>query len=259
MDPRRWLSKAAMVVAALLLAAGAQAHTLRLKSGQVVYGTYLGGTKDQVQFLVNGEVKVYSTADILSIQFTSRSSAASTPAEPARLTRTVTVPQGTRLLVRMIDSVDSDTNKVGDIFHASLEDDLRIGDVVVARKGADVYGKLVAVQSAGRLTGKSELALELTGIRLVDGTVHSITTGAYQEAGASRTGQTVKRAVGGAAIGAVIGAIAGGGSGAAKGAGIGAAAGTGITLITRGEQVKVPSETLLEFQLAQPLMVTLPK
>ncbi len=258
MNSRRWFSTAATVLAALLLAAWAQAHTLRLKSGQVIYGTYLGGTKDQVQFLVNGQVKVYPTAEILSIQFSSTSSAARS-SEQAPLTRMVTVPQGTRLLVRMIDSVDSDTNKVGDIFHASLEDDLRIGDVVVARKGADVYGKLVAVQSAGRLTGKSELALELTGIRLVDGTVHSITTGEYQEAGASRTGQTVKRAIGGAAIGAVIGAIAGGGSGAAKGAGIGAAAGTGITLITRGEQVKVPSETLLEFQLAQPLTVTLPK
>lgn len=249
---------ATVLLGCLMVVEVAAAHVLRLKNGQVVQGTYLGGTKDQVQFLVNGEVRVYSTAEVASIQFTSTAATAH-PAQAGSLTRMVTVPQGTKLLVRMIDSVDSSTNKVGDIFHASLEDDLRIGDVVVARKGADVYGKLVAVESAGRLTGKSELALELTGLRTVDGVVHPIVTGEYQEAGASRTGQTVKRAVGGAALGAVIGAIAGGGSGAAKGAGIGAAAGTGITLITRGEQVKVPSETLLEFQLAQPLTVTLPK
>ncbi|HVB35326.1 MAG TPA: hypothetical protein VNJ52_13270 [Patescibacteria group bacterium] len=240
------------------IVAAAQTSTMHLRDGQLVMGTYLGGTKDQVQLLVNGQVKIYQTSEIASIDFiSSQDSAASS--DSTGLTQMVTVPVGTPIVVRMIDSVDSSVNRPGDIFHASLEEDLRIGDVVVAQKGADVYGKLMSVQSAGRVTGKSELSLELTGIRLVDGRIQPVVSGAYQEAGKSRTKQTVEHSIIGAAIGAVIGGVAGGGGGAAKGVGVGAAAGTGVTVITRGQQVKIPSETLLQFQLAQPLTITLPK
>src|SRR5262249_40059549 len=53
--------------------------------------------------------------------------------------------------------------------------------------------------------------------------------------------------------GAIIGAIAGGGKGAAIGAGAGAAAGAGVQVLTRGDRVNVPAESLLTFRLAQPL------
>jgi len=274
----------AFALAAVLTAAvAAQASTLKLKDGRQFQGTYLGGTKDQVQFLINGEVRVFDTAQVYEIDFATpqpessmdQPAAPATPpdAQPATqpapqpappynssgLTQTVTVPQGTPVLIRMIDSVDSSVNKPGDIFHAGLEDDLRIGDVVVARKNADVYGKLIQVKSAGRATGKSELSLELTGIRTVNGSIQPIVSGEYQEAGKSRTKQTVEHSIIGAAIGAVIGGVAGGGGGAAKGAGIGGAAGAGVTMITHGEQIRIPSESLLRFQLAQPFMITLAK
>jgi hypothetical protein len=61
---------------------------------------------------------------------------------------------------------------------------------------------------------------------------------------------------GGAVLGAIIGGIAGGGKGAAIGAGAGSAAGAGVQVLTRGQQVKVPSETLLEFRLQQPVTIT---
>ncbi|HVC00503.1 MAG TPA: hypothetical protein VNJ12_14385 [Candidatus Dormibacteraeota bacterium] len=249
-----------LTLAILLTAvvAAAQNSTVYLQDGQQVMGTYLGGTKDQVQMLVNGQVEIFQTSNIASIDFISPETSAASTGSSA-LSQMVTVPEGTPILIRMIDSVDSSVNKPGDIFHASLEEDLRIGDVVVARKGTDVYGKLMSVQSAGRVTGKSELALELTGIRTVDGRIQPVVTGAYQEAGKSRTKQTVEHSVIGAALGAIIGGVAGGGGGAAKGVGIGAAAGAGVTVITRGQQVKVPSETLLQFQLAQPITITLPK
>lgn len=246
------------VVLTGLVAVAAQASTLRLKDGTVLQGTYLGGTKDQIQFMVNGEVKVYNTTDVASITFVTTAQAADL-AGAQGLTQAVTVPQGTPIVVRMIDSLDSSVNKPGDIFHASLENALKIGDVVVAQRGADVYGQLVSVKSAGRLAGKSELALKLNSIRTVNGTVQPIVTGEYEEAGKSRTKQTAKHAVIGAAIGAVIGGVTGGGGGAAKGAGIGAAAGTAVTVITHGEQIKVPSETLLQFQLAQPFLFTTAK
>lgn len=279
---KRLISLAGVILLAAV-AAMAQDSTVYLRNGQMVMGTYLGGTKDQVQVLVNGQVKIYQTSNIASIHFisTQASATATTPAVPAQpaapaaptaqatpapattnssgLTQMVTVPQGTEIMVQMIDSVDSSVNKPGDIFHADLVSDLQIGNVLVARKGADVYGRLISVKSAGRVTGKSELALELTGIRTVNGTIQPVVTGEYQQAGKSRTKQTVEHSVIGAAIGAVIGGVVGGGSGAAKGAGVGAAAGTGVTVITKGPQVKIPSETTLQFQLAQPFTITVAK
>jgi hypothetical protein len=151
----------------------------------------------------------------------------------------------------MIDSVDSKTNHVGDRFRASLEADLVANGMVVAPKGADVYGRLADAQQAGHITGKAQLKLELTDI-LIQNRMQPIMTGEYDLAGKSRGGNTAKKAGGGAAVGAIIGAIAGGGKGAAIGAGVGAGAGTAVNVATQGEQVNVPSETLLEFRLQQP-------
>ena len=67
-------------------------------------------------------------------------------------------------MVRMIDGVDSDRNKVGDTFPASLEEPLVVNGALVAPKGATVYGKLVEAQSPGKIRGQSELRLGLTGI-----------------------------------------------------------------------------------------------
>jgi hypothetical protein len=275
------------LAAALTAAVAAQASTLKLKDGRQFEGTYLGGTTQQVQFLIDGQVRVFNTSQVYEIDFATpaQSSDAAQPPAPASpppapapdqpqyqsqaqppdqgnyqgLTQTVTVPQGTMIMIRMIDSLDSSVNRPGDVFHASLENDLKIGDVLVAKKDADVYGKLIQVKSAGRATGKSELALELTSLRTVNGGIQPIVTGQYEEAGKSRTKQTVEHSVIGAAIGAVIGGVAGGGGGAAKGAGIGGAVGAGATMITHGQQIKIPSESLLNFQLSQPFMITLPK
>jgi len=172
--------------------------------------------------------------------------------------QSVTVPAGTRIMVRMIDGVDSSKNHVGDKFRASLEENLVVNGVVVANKGTDVYGRLAEAKEAGHIKGKSELKLELTDIS-INQQLQPIMTGEYDVAGKSRGSNTAKKVGGGAAAGAIIGAIAGGGKGAAIGAGVGAGAGTAIQVFTRGEQVKVPSETLLEFRIEQPFTVTLPE
>ena len=61
---------------------------------------------------------------------------------------------------------------------------------------------------------------------------------------------------GGAALGALIGAIAGGGKGAAIGAAVGGGGGTAVQAMTKGQQVKIPSETRLDFTLHAPVAVT---
>ena len=263
---RQSITRGILLGAAFLaLGAYAWADTLVMRDGRQIEGTFLGGSADQIQFQVNGQFQVFAKKDVGSIHF-SGPATASTPAVPATplasaastpATKDVTVPAGTTLLVRMIDSVDSATNHVGDTFHASLEENLYAGDTLVAPKGADVYGRIAEAKSAGKIAGKSDLHLELTGIS-INGKLQPIVTGEYEVQGKSRGKQSAERIGGGAALGAIIGAIAGGGKGAAIGAGVGAGAGTAVQVITHGEQVKVPSETLLSFRLQAPVTAQVP-
>ncbi|HWC16254.1 MAG TPA: hypothetical protein VG498_04540, partial [Terriglobales bacterium] len=162
------------------------------------------------------------------------------------------IPAGTRISVRMIDGVDSTKNRAGDRFQASLQEPLTADGNIIVAKGSDVYGRLAESKESGKFSGRSQLQLELTGI-VVNGQTVPLVTGEYEVTGKSRGASTAKRTVGGAAVGSIIGAIAGGGKGAAIGAGVGGAAGAGSEIITRGDQVKVPSETLLDFTLQQDL------
>lgn len=262
----------------LFVVGAAAADTLELKSGRVVQGRYLGGTAAVLRFEVNGEVQTFSTNDVVALTFTGRSgnaapAAAAPTAAPAPAptmappaadsaptaagpnTGDVTIPAGQSLLVRMIDGVDSTKNHVGDIFHASLETDLVVGNTIVARKGTDVYGRLANAQKSGTFTGKSELQLELTRM-VIDGKDYPVVSSDYTLQGKGQGASTAKKVGGVAAVGAIIGAIAGGGKGAAIGAAAGGATGAGVQVLTKGEQVKVPSETVLEFRLQQPETVT---
>jgi len=267
------------VTLGLFLAAGAVADTLELKDGRILQGRYLGGTQAVVRFEINGEVQTFSTNDAVAITFTGRSGSprssvapAATPMDSAGAAYAappppvgtssaavdsgglVNIPAGQSLLVRMIDGVDSSKNNVGDVFHASLETDLTVNNIVVARKGTDVYGRLANAKEAGHISGSSELQLELTRI-VIDGRDYPLVSSDYTLEGKGRGKNTAEKVGGGAALGAIIGAIAGGGKGAAIGAGVGAGAGGAVQVLTRGQQVRVPSETLLEFRLQQPANV----
>jgi hypothetical protein len=167
----------------------------------------------------------------------------------------VEIPAGTTVSVRMIDSVDSEINHSGEVFHASLDAPIVVDNDVVVPAGTDMYVKLVDARSAGRMTGRSELRLELIRMQF-QGKSYVLSSSDYQLAGTSRGKRTAAMTGGGAVVGAAIGAIAGGGKGAAIGAGVGAATGAGATAATKGKQVKIPSETKLDFRLEQPVEVS---
>ncbi|HVG90584.1 MAG TPA: hypothetical protein VNB54_03750 [Alphaproteobacteria bacterium] len=281
----------AMIMAGMCLPLiSAHADTLELKNGSVIKGTFIGGSEAQLSFRVGSTVQHYAVADISSLKFDSEPARASTDngfasrpqpepnypepasrpapnyaesAPPAPVHSTpapvmsgdrVSVPTGTRLTIRTIDSIDSDRNRVGDKFAATLDQPLYVNDMLVVPKGADVYGRLEEAKEAGHLAGKAQLRLSLTGI-VVNGQTYALSTGDYELSGKSRTANTAKKVGGGAAVGALIGAVVGGGKGAAIGAGVGAGAGTAVQVATQGDQVHVPSETLLEFALDQPVTI----
>lgn len=164
----------------------------------------------------------------------------------------ITVPAGAEITIRMIDPVDSAVNTIGETFRASLDEPLIVDGRTIAPRGADVTAKLTEVEEAGRISGRSELTLILMDITL-NGRRYEITTSEVSQEGASRGSQTAKRVGATAAIGAVLGGIFGGGKGAAQGAAAGAGAATAVQVLTRGEQVKIPSESRLVFTLSRPI------
>ena len=173
-----------------------------------------------------------------------------TPPPPQK----VTIPTGTTLAVRLVDPIDSETNQQGQTFRATLDSPLAVEGDVAIPAGYDVQGHIIELKSAGKFAGQSVVALQLDRIS-VNGKYYNIQTDQYRRQGSSRGKNTAAKVGTGAGIGAIIGAIAGGGKGAAIGAAAGGGLGGGVQAATKGQQIKLPSETVLNFTLQTPLTV----
>jgi hypothetical protein len=160
-----------------------------------------------------------------------------------------TISSGTQIAIRTNESIDSKTANVGQTFSAVMEKDVLDGAGTVSiRKGSDV--DLVIRSTAG-----SDLLLDIASLT-VGGNRYFVSTGDLERKGTDGLGANKRTAVlvgGGAAVGAIIGAIVGGGKGAAIGAGVGAGGGAVGQVLTGGKEVRVPAETVLNFQLDQDL------
>ena len=188
------------------------------------------------------------------------------PATPAQVTppppppppapKRVTVASGTSVAIRLVDSIDSETAQPGQTFRATLDAPLSSdGDAVPS--GYDIKGHVEDVKSAGKFKGQSLLVLQLDSISL-SGRSFLIDANPYRRQGSNRTTNTAEKVGAGAVLGAIIGGIAGGGKGAGIGAAAGGGVGGGVQAATKGQQIKLSSETVLNFTLTQPLTVTLP-
>lgn len=171
----------------------------------------------------------------------------------------ISVPAGTRILIRVSETLSSANQRAGARFTGRLETNLMAQGIVAASRGATVHGQVVSAQSAGRMAGGSELALELTDI-VVNDTAHPIVTNTYQLQGQGQGGRTARSVATGAGLGTVIGAVAGGGRGAAIGAAGGGALGTARAAGGGGgQQANLAQGTLLEFRLQQPASLPRPR
>jgi hypothetical protein len=249
----------------LVTGVAALADTLYLKDGKVVGGAYLGGTARQIRMDLGDRVASYDLADVAKIEFQSVSAAAPEPPPPPREeprerpriqrsdpdpapASSLTIPSGTLLKVRMIDGVDSETSQLGQTFQASLDDPIIVDGQTVVPRGADVVAKLVEDKQSGKISGRTELSLDLVSMR-VNGRMVDLTTGEVTTASGSRGAKSAKVIGGAAAAGAILGGILGGGRGAGIGAASGARAGGAVQVITKGQKVKIPAETRLSFTL----------
>ena len=270
----------------LLTVALASGDTLTLKNGRIMNGTYLGGTARELRMDMGDHVETIPVERVATLQFDNSApsgpvtQAAPVPQpqeqrrEPSNFDRFngnrpvanndtappppanagMVIPQGTPITVRMIDSVDSQEAHLGDQFRASIEDPVVINGQTVIPRGADVNVRLVDDKQSGKISGKTVLTLGITTLN-INGRPVDVVTGDVQQASSSRGARSGKVIGGAAALGAIIGGIAGGGTGAAIGAGSGAAIGTGAQMATKGQRVKIPSETRLTFTLSNDVQI----
>jgi hypothetical protein len=188
--------------------------------------------------------------------------AANAPPSPVDVTspppppppKKLTIPSGTTMAVRLVDAIDSETSQPGQTFHATLDSPLAVEGETAVPAGYEVEGHIVDVKSAGKFQGQSVVALQLDRVKVGD-KYYNIQTDQYRRQGSSRGKNTAEKVGAGAGIGAIIGAIAGGGKGAAIGAAAGGGLGGGVQAATKGQQIKLPSETVLNFTLQSPVTV----
>jgi hypothetical protein len=266
------------------IAAIGSADSLTLRSGRVVHGQYLGGDSRQIRMAVGDRVDTFDVAEVSNLQFGNeerlssensggfdrdrdrdRDRQAPPPrlqeAPPSRYDATPPPPQspayatrietGTPITVRMIDGVDSEQTRLGQTFRASVDEPVVVDGQTLIPRGADCVVKLVEDRESGKFAGRTVLTLALQQV-MANGRMIDVTTGDVTQASGSRGARTAKVVGGTTAVGAIIGAIAGGGQGAAIGAASGAAVGGAAQVMTKGQRVKIPSETRLTFTLQQP-------
>lgn len=159
------------------------------------------------------------------------------------------VPVGTKLKVRLNDTLSSKDSRAGDKFTADVIDPVRFNE-------ATVRGHIRSIVKSGRVKGRTTMNLAFDSVTLPDGrtgTLHGYVTRVYGEKGRtdeeggvqseSRGNQTLKRGGIGATAGAIIGGIAGGGKGAAIGLIVGGAAGAGSLAVGNSKELKLESGT----------------
>ena len=169
---------------------------------------------------------------------------------------TITLPAGTMIPVRITEWLSSDKNQSGDQFSASLEQPLVANGWVVAVHGQIVTGRVALAKKAGRVSGVSQLGVELSELTLVDGQVLPVRTQLLQSSAGTSNGRDATGVATTTGLGAAIGAAAEGGEGAAIGAGAGAVAGIIGVLTTRGRPTVIPPESMLTFRLEAPLSIS---
>ena len=229
----------------LLGSAIVRADSIELADGTVLEGDFIGSSNGIIMFNTGGDIEAYPESQVVGI-FLSEGVETAVALSAAPSPGSVTAPAGTRLMIRMVETIDSKRHKAGHRFRAQLEGALVVDGVTVAPKGTMLYGHVVASQQSGRAAGSSNLTIEFSDI-MIDDQLYPIATGAL----AAQTGGEAGRTVGRTARAAAIGGLIDGSSGAKTGAKVGA----GASILTSGASINVPSGTLLETSLRAPLTV----
>ena len=78
----------------------------------------------------------------------------------------ISIPAGTAINVRLMDTIDTKRNRSGDRFEASLTNAIAVNGQTAIPRGTRFTGHLVESQSSGRLKGHAELSLSLDSFEM---------------------------------------------------------------------------------------------
>jgi hypothetical protein len=251
--PTPWITSIFIVVAAVALSA----DRVRLKSGKVIEGIFIGGDSKSVRVLLDdGKVSEVPLDEAVAVEFTPRKPPPPPPPPPAPAPApkpaapkvvTVTVPAGTAVNVRLTQAIDVDKSQSGQTFKAIVDDPVSVGSSIVIPRGASAVLQAVQVQQSGTMKGSDKISLKMNSIS-IGGYVYEVATGYVESKGGGEGKKTARKIGGGAGLGAIVGGIAGGGEGAAIGAAVGGI--TGAAVASGGEEhLKLEAETRLQFKL----------
>ena len=256
------------IAATLVLATGVSlsADRIRLRSGKVVEGMFIGGDSKTVRVLLdNGSVTEVQLQEAAAVEFSPRKPpppppSPPTPAKPAPPApaaaapaaapqpKPIPVPAGTAINVRLTQAIDVDVSQAGQTFKAIVDDPVMINGSTVIPRGASATVQAVQVEQSGKMKGSDKISLKLNSIAF-GGRVYEVATAYVETKGKGEGKKTGRKVGGGAGLGAIVGGIAGGGSGAAIGAAVGGV--TGAAVAAGGEEhLKIAAETRLQFQLS---------
>jgi hypothetical protein len=264
-------------LAVMAAAATVSADRVRLRSGKVIEGMYMGGDSKSVRVLLDdGSVSEARLEDVAAVEFSARkptpapagkpaptskpaparttapaAAAAPAPAAPAR--KTATVPSGTLINVRLSEPVDVDLSRAGQTFRAIVDDPVIVSGATLIPRGAKAVLQAVQVEQSGKMKGSDKITLKMNSVAF-GGLVYQVATQYVETKGKGEGKKTTRKVGGGAGLGAIIGGIAGGGEGAAIGAAVGGV--TGAAVAAGGEEhLQLPAETRLQFQLSAAVSV----
>jgi hypothetical protein len=237
------------LISILMLSNGLlNADTLIMNDGQIIEGKFVARDDQNVTFEIGGQLVKFPASGVKSVAMDMDAPAAApapVAAAPAKPENT-TVPAGTRVMARMVDTLDSKKHKEGHRFTARLEADMVVDGNTVAPRGATLYGILTTSKSSGRAAGSSEMSITFTDI-MVNNQMHRIETTGLK----AKTDNTAKKTAGTVGKGALLGGLLGGSDDAKRGAAIG----LGLSVLTSGNQINIPRGTLVEFELRAPLTI----
>ena len=167
----------------------------------------------------------------------------------------VTVPAGTRIQVRLAQSISSQRAASGEPFQATVAEAVVIDGKTVIPQNAPVQGRIRYAHESGRLHGVARVSLDLESVEIA-GKDYDLHTGVLARHGGNHKKRNWALIGGGGGGGALIGALAAGGKGALIGGPVGAGAGVAVAALTGKKNFVLPAETVLTFHLVDPLNVS---
>jgi len=164
------------------------------------------------------------------------------------------LPPGTSISVRNDAGINAENAVENRTFPATIVQDVLdgTGNIVIPRGSSATL--IVRRVTEGNALSNGNFVLDLESMR-VNGRRYVVNTEDIRtgDQGIGKNRRTAEYVGGGAVLGTLLGAVAGGGKGAAIGAIAGAAAGGGAQVLTKGHELRVPAETVLNFRLEEPL------